>query len=319
MASPLVDLSYRGYEGIRRAPGLAWQVIARMTIRQAFKKRAFWVVTAISSWYYLSIITIVFFIQQAADAAGPAAGPAPDLFVKRLNWPEQFVHGFSFGHLFWLTLALMLGAGAIANDNKANALLVYLSKPVTKGGYLLGKFLGVWTPLTLAMFLPSFLFYLYAALNYREYGFPAGDWLLLPRIVGLCAIASAFHTSIVLGISSLFRSGAMAGATYAGIYFLGSMFRGLMGGLWTFGEQGSQSGIPSDLVGRLYYFPPDGNLLGLAKVMMNTRSGLPYGPRNPTLGLPMPTGWILLTWIVAVCALTLFLAYRKISAVEVVR
>ena len=44
-------------------------------------------------------------------------------FLSRIVWQDQFLHGFSYGadHLI---IALMLGSGAIANDNRANALLV---------------------------------------------------------------------------------------------------------------------------------------------------------------------------------------------------
>jgi len=49
-----------------------------------------------------------------------------------------------------LCIALVVGAGAIAADNRSNALMVYLSKPITKGDYLLGKWMGIF----LAIFSP---------------------------------------------------------------------------------------------------------------------------------------------------------------------
>ena len=55
--------------------------------------------------------------------------------------------------LFLLFIALLAGAGSIANDNRANALLVYLSKPCRKVDYLFGKWAG------LAMLIAGVPFY----------------------------------------------------------------------------------------------------------------------------------------------------------------
>lgn len=329
MASPIADLSYRGYQGNLREPGSQWQVIARMGIKQAFRKRAYWVFTALAGWYYVVMVVIVFFVQQATAAAERMAPPgamgegrrsAIEAFLGRLEWRDQFIHGFSFGHLFWLSMALLLAAGAIANDNKANALLVYLSKPVTRRDYLLGKFVGIWVPLTLAMLLPAAVFYIYGAANYRDFGFISSDpWLPL-KMLWLCASASAFHTAIALGISALFRQGGLAGAAYATVYFLGTMFRTLMGVLWMIGHE-ERNQIPVALVGKLWSFTLDGMLLGLAKSVLQTRGTFPFGaPRDMDIpAIPPPPQPLHGLLMLAIGLLFLGVAWSRIRAVEVVK
>ena len=41
---------------------------------------------------------------------------------------------------FVFFVTVYVGAGLIANDRRANALQIYLSKPLTRGEYILGKF-----------------------------------------------------------------------------------------------------------------------------------------------------------------------------------
>ena len=53
MSEPIVDLSYRGYDGPHLAERQRWLVIAKMGWRIAFKKKAFWVFSGIAGWYYL--------------------------------------------------------------------------------------------------------------------------------------------------------------------------------------------------------------------------------------------------------------------------
>ena len=58
-AGPIADLSYRSYDGPLAPPRARWQAIARMGIKQAFRKKSLWVCTAFSGWYYLVMMVTV--------------------------------------------------------------------------------------------------------------------------------------------------------------------------------------------------------------------------------------------------------------------
>src|SRR5690349_329322 len=136
MPEPIADLSYRDYSGAHVATSARWLVIAKMGWRTAFKKKSFWVFSLFAAWYYLVMVAFLYVIEQIGLAGG-AGGFAQQLFSS-ITWKDQFLTGFSYSQLVWLSLSLLVGAGAIANDNGTNALLVYLSKPCRKGDYLLG-------------------------------------------------------------------------------------------------------------------------------------------------------------------------------------
>ena len=140
-----------------------------------------------------------------------------------------------------LVIALLMGAGSIAADNRANALLVYLSKPITKGDYLLGKWVGLFLTMFIVTLLPALLFYAYCALSYAGDGFFATDKLLILRLLLAAAIPPLIHASVLLGFSAWSKSPSMAGAIYAGLYLVGGIIVGFLGG--AMGEK--QPAIPA--------------------------------------------------------------------------
>ncbi len=321
-ASPIADLSYRGYEGELMPARNRWWVIARMGIRLAFKRKAYWVVTALSGWYYLVMMAILFFFDQAAQSS-PRAAPGFEAFLTRIVWKDQLMHGFSFSQLLCFVVAMMLGAGAIANDNRANALLVYLSKPCDKKDYLIGKWVGLFLPILIMMAIPPLVFYLYGAFSYRSYGFLSNDpWMGL-RFLLVLPIAAGVHASLILGVSSLFNHGRMAGATYAGIYFLTNFFTQLMSGVWMAMQMAPKNDQPPSALAQnvdsLYYFSIDGALIGVCKAILGTDGSPVFATPSPLKSVPAPGLLPFLAGLVVLSAFALWVAWRRIQAVEVVR
>jgi len=324
----IADLSYRGYDGPLLPPTHRWWVIASMGVRQAFRKRAYWVVTALSAWYYLVMMAVLFFFERAAQSAPGARGEAGfEAFIGRIVWKDQFLHGFGFAQLLYLIAALMLGAGAIANDNRSKALLVILSKPCDKRDYLAGKWMGVFLPLLTMMLIPPLVFFVYGALSYRDYGFLDNPWFF-PKFLIVLVLGAAVHTSLVIGISSLFDQGRLAGASYAGIYFLTNFFTQLMVFAWLAsqgfrrggGLRGGAGQSPfAEYVDRLYYVSIDGLLIGLCKAILGTDGSPQFGMPSPIRPVPAPP--LLATLLVALvlCAAGVAVAWSRIRAVEVVR
>ncbi|RYG31798.1 hypothetical protein EON81_22090, partial [bacterium] len=213
--SPLADLSYRAYDGPLASTKYRWWVIAKQTMSIGFRSKSLGLATAAlmlaASLYYVAMMVILFFVDKIAGGT-PQGEAQMKSFLGRLVWKDQLLHGFSFAQLPLLLFALILGAGAIANDNRANALLVYLSKPCTKLDYMLGKFVGVFLPLLAFITIPNLFFYFYGAMTFRSEGFLADDPWLLPKMLVILPFSAALHASLILAISSLFNQGRGAGA-----------------------------------------------------------------------------------------------------------
>jgi ABC-2 type transport system permease protein len=324
MPDGIADLTYRRYEGSLGSTRSRWKVVAKATMRGAFRKRSMWVLCVISMWYYLAMSAVLYFFQsQAAGAAAagtPGGGQAQKMvetIFSTLVWKDQFLHGIGFGNLFYFIIALIIGSGVIANDFRSNALLVYLSKPLSKTDYLVGKWMGVFIPMLIAIAIPHLLFFLYGALSFADRGFLSNDPWMIFKILLIIILSAAFYASLIVGVSSMFRSGRLAAATLAGIYFLSTFFKGLMaslvymklveGPMRDFAEMGTHMSI-------------EGVVRGMAKFVLNTDGSPPFinsGRQEQVIGRP-PFLFVLIT-LGGIIALGFLVARARVRAVEIVK
>lgn len=322
MSGPIADLSYRNYDGPLEPPVHRWWAIAKLSMMLALKKKGFWVWSLLSAYWYIGLIFIFYIVDQFASqfVSGPAmtinSDKAAASLFGQVIWKDQFLNAFGFSQLLLLIIALMIGVGTIANDNRANALLVYLSKPCTKVDYLIGKWLSIFIPITLVSMVPTVFFYVYCLMSYRQYGFLDDPWLIL-RLLFMSMIPGFFHASVSLGISSLYKQGRLAGATYAGIYFFTFFLTNAMALLH--GSRRHDVG----LVETLYYASVDGMQIGMAKIVLHTSGShfFPFmGPmqRAREIAVPAPNAFLFPLTYFAICAIFVMIAWWRVRAVEVV-
>lgn len=328
MSTPIADLTYRHYDGALESPTKRWWVIARQLIRMNVKKKWFWGFSFLSGGYYFLLIIVTFFVEQLTANQAPAGAPGGanpaatffQQFMERIVWKDQFMHGLSFGQIWMLAMALMVGIGTIANDNRANALLVYLSKPCNKKDYLIGKWMGIFLMMMMGIFPAALFFFLYGTLSYRQFGFLSDDPWLLPKVMLIVPLVCAFHASLAVGISSLFNQGRLAGATYAGIYFITNFFTQVIVGIWVNVQQGDAERMApfKPMLQSLYYASVDGLNIGLIKAVLDTNGSPWLGIDSRIVSVPRPDLLPILLICGGLSALSLFIAWRRIRAVEVV-
>jgi len=311
--TPISDLTYRNYDGPLASPEFRWWVIAKMTIRKASRITILRVAAGLAGWYYVMMIMILFFLQAVGNSPIPNAQQFYEQYLKGMVWKDQFIYGFSYSQHLLLVVSLILGAGAIANDSRANALLVYLSKPTTRLDYVLGKWVGVFIPILTVITIPTVVFYAYGVFSFKAYGFISQDPWLLPKMLAVLVVSATLHTSLILGISSLFKQGTIAGAVYSGIYFFTFFFTGLLSFL-----QGR--GSTSPMMTTLLYSSVDGIQIGLAKAVLVPSGTMVFGLniRNAGPPLPIPAVMPMLAVVLALTVGSLCLVWSRVRAVEVV-
>jgi ABC-2 type transport system permease protein len=316
MADSIGDLSYRGCAG-GSAPGKArWGVVARLTWKSSVSKKGFWVAALFSAWYFIVLAAILYFVEQSLVFASGDDGA--DRFYAQLVWNDQFLTGFTYAQLMGLVLTLLVGAGSIANDNRSNALLVYLSKPVNKFDYLFGKWLGVFVLLVVGIGLPIVAFYAYCLMNFRERGFLTQDPWLGPKLAVVVLIAAAYRSSLILGVSSLFRSGRAAGGAFAAATFVTGFFSQLMLVVFYSSQQdASRQGFASS--GVLHYLSIDGLLVGMSKIVLGTDGGGAFGLSRGTQHVPVPPPGLVFGLMAVAMCLGWAVAAWRVRAVEVVK
>lgn len=328
---PLQDLSYRHYAGAMGEGSPVWWAIARNIAKTNLRKRGLWVLSALSAWWYFAIIVIMFVFEQFASMfPGGRRDQNFSMFLDNMVWRDQLIMGISTTQLLVLFMALMCTAGAIANDNRAKALLVYLAKPCTKLDYLWGKWLGCFLSILLPLAAPHLFFLTYGMLSYGEYGFVKQSPMMPVGLLISVPFVAAIYTSMVLGISSLFSQGRMAGVVSSAVYFLSFFFTTAYSGVLAFGAMTGKGSLQklSSLQLLPYYCSIDGIAIAISKsflsydgtkMLFSGGGGRGRQQAEAISGFPALPVWIpLLMWAVLVGG-GFLLAYSRIRAVEVVQ
>jgi ABC-2 type transport system permease protein len=329
---PLADLSYRHYAGPSTDRNYAWWTIARNLLTMNLKKRALWVLAAISGWWYLVLMVMIYVFEQIAAQSAGLIGSSHDrfsMFINQFVWRDQYVIAFGFQQIICIFLAMLTGAASVSNDFRSNALLVYFAKPCSKAAYVFGKWLGVFLSLCVAFAVPHLFFYLYGSLSYGDYNFFTQDRTMVFRMLVMIVLMAAFYASLTIGVSSLTRQGRVAGVVLAGIFFLSNFFThtiGLAIVQRSFMDNKPLATTPASLLVP-YYSSVDGAMITLSKNVMNYdgKKSIFGGPDNrrnddgPMSNMPPAPIWLPITILVGVTALGIGIAFKKVRAVEVVQ
>lgn len=214
---PIHDQSYRRYEGRREKPGQAWTVIAEAGIRNMIRKRAF-LALLLFAWLPFIIRAVQIYISSNFPQASLLA-PTAETFREFMDQQAVFV--------FFVTI--YVGAGLIANDRRANALQIYLSKPLMRAEYIAGKLAILATFLLLVTLVPGILLLLIQIAFAGSFEFIRKNMFLFPAITLASLLQVLLASFTMLALSSLSKSARYVAILYAGVlFFTKAMFGALM-------------------------------------------------------------------------------------------
>jgi ABC-2 type transport system permease protein len=205
---PIHDQSYRHYGGEKIPHGRIWLVIAAAGVRTFIGKRAFLGIL-LASWLP--------FFARALQIYGSANLPqAAEFLAVR---PETFRDYLQQQQFFVFLISVYVGSGLIANDRRANALQIYLSKPLTRAEYVLGKLAILMTFLLLITWVPGILLLLLQAIFAGSFRFVLDHLFLVPAITLFSFVQVLMVSAAMLALSSLSNSSRYVGILYAALIF----------------------------------------------------------------------------------------------------
>jgi ABC-2 type transport system permease protein len=204
---PIHDQSYRRYAGSKEAPGRAWSVIAAAGIRTMLRRRMF-LGLLLFAWIPFIVRAVQIYVAANFPQASMLA-PTADTFREFIDQQGVFV--------FFVTI--YVGAGLIANDRRANALQIYLSKPLMRAEYIAGKFATLATFLLLVTWLPGMLLLVLQILFAGSFTFARQNVFLFPAITVASFLQVIVASFAMLALSSLSKSSRYVGILYAGAMF----------------------------------------------------------------------------------------------------
>jgi ABC-type transport system involved in multi-copper enzyme maturation permease subunit len=214
--SPIHDQSYRRYAGKRLPVGKSWTVIASEGIRTMLNKKAF-LALLIFAWIPFIVRVVQIYVNAIYPQAGAFVGVDAKMFRDFLSQQGVFV--------FFMTI--YVGSGLIATDRRANALQIYLSKPLLRAEYIGGKLL------VLAAFLLSVTLVPALLLIMIQMGFAGIDFLttnlyVVPAVVLASLVQVVVASFTMLALSSLSKSSRYVSLLYTGaIFFTEGVFNTL--------------------------------------------------------------------------------------------
>ncbi len=214
--SPIHDQSYRHYGGTKATPGSAWTVIAAAGIRSFVRRRAFLGIMLFALFPFIVRAVQIYIAANVAQASMLGAGP--ETFRQFLEQQDFFV----------FVITVYVGAGLIANDRRANALQIYLSKPLMRTEYIFGKLAVLVVFLLSVTFVPAILLLFLKVAFDGSFTFIRHNLFLLPAITVASVLQVLLASFTMLALSSLSKSARYVGILYVGITFFTSAIYGAL-------------------------------------------------------------------------------------------
>ena len=280
---PVYDRSYRRYQARAPLRSVRFWPITREALRLILARRAF-LLLLMGAWLpFLGHAAFIYGVTQFPDV-GRVAPIDGRLFLQLFEFQKYAV----------IVVTIFAGAGLVSTDLRTGAILVYLSRPLTRRDYVVGK-LCVLLALNLSVTLgPGLMLYAVGA------GL-APDQLLKPELAWLApgaalhaVLLSVVYSLVGLAISALSRSARVAGLA----------FFALISGLEL-----------TRLVLSVAFEVPAAALLSLqADLRLVGQALLGVAPSAREVGL-----WAAALLLAAVCAGSLVVIRGRVRAVEVVR
>jgi len=216
---PIHDQGYRRYGGNKTRTGTGWMVIARAGIRAMVSKKAFLGLLLVS-WFPFFVRAVQFYAAANLTTIPQASmlSPSADTFRQFLEQQRTFV--------FFVTV--YVGAGLIANDRRANALQIYLSKPLTRAEYVFGKLAILITFLALVTWLPAIVLLIVQIAFAGNFTFFRTNVFLFPAITLFAFLEVIVASSTMLALSSLSKSSRYVAILYAAVIFFSQAVYGVL-------------------------------------------------------------------------------------------
>jgi ABC-type transport system involved in multi-copper enzyme maturation permease subunit len=216
---PVYDRSYRHWDGTLSRRALRFVPIASTGIAQALTYRGARILKILWRLLLLASLvpTLAFLFFNFLLYFRPAWAPPP--LIQTLEQLEpyrtlQYPLLLLFNSQFILALTVLVGSGLVGRDRAAGAMPLYLSRPITRLDYALGKFCVLAWFLGALTIAPSLLLWICGVLWSPRPDAFARMAPELPRILVHGGVIIATYASTMLAVSALFRRPMFAGLVW---------------------------------------------------------------------------------------------------------
>ncbi len=198
---------YRQYAGDLLPGGTRFLVLAGAELSRLWRKRS-------TRWLLIIGALPLVIIVAAEVGKGVIRNVAGSLPIQI----ELMDKLFNAEQVLLAILAAAAGAGLIADDRGSNALVLYLSRPLTPNRYLAAKGLALGGILSMIYLAPAWILLLVSELIAPEMDW-AGFVLRGVQATAVAALHIGFTTAVVLFLSSLATRARYVGLGWVAFFF----------------------------------------------------------------------------------------------------
>jgi ABC-2 type transport system permease protein len=301
---------YGAYEGESQAPLSRFLVIPRYALREVFRSKLFTTIFILCFIYPL-IAAILVYLHHNVNALALLQINVRELLPIDNTFFRTFLE---VQGVFAFLLTVLVAPPLISRDLSNNALPLYLSRPLSRTEYVLGKMAVVVFLLSLVTWVPGVLIFFFQASLAGISWLWTNLWMIGAIFIG-SMVWIVLLSLIALSISALVRWRVVASGAMLGLFFVPSAFGAMVNEV---------------------FLTRAGNLISLGATMNNIWLGL-FGLFQRKVGSvrgrvttpvydnelvdialmepPLWTSWLVITLVCAVCV---WLLTRKVRAYEVI-
>jgi ABC-2 type transport system permease protein len=283
--------AYRPYDGPLTAERWRFLVLPRYAFRELFESRVLMVFLVLCCIPFLVEVAVVYIANTAAARVLLGIPEQPDVMRAEFFFSALTMQGaLAFFLTAWVAPVL------VSPDLVNGALPLYLSRPLSRGEYVLGKATVLLTLLSGITWVPQLI------LCGLQAGLAGSAWWPAHLRIGMAIFVGSWLWILVLtllglAISSWIRWRFVASGALFAVFFMGAAF----GEMWRQILRNSWGQLlnVSYMIGIVWH-----RLFGSSRVMALRPNELP--------------AWVAVLGLLAVCGFSLWLLNRRLQAREVV-
>jgi hypothetical protein len=215
--SPIHDQSYRRYQGHKLPLGRNWVVIWTAGLRAMLNRKVF-LGLLVLAWIPFLVRTVQIYAVTMYPDASRILPVDARLFMSFVEQQGPFV--------FFVTI--YVGSGLIAGDRRANALQIYLSKPLLRMEYIGGKLAILATFLLFVTLVPA-LFLLLMQISFAgNLDFLFANLHVIPAVLLATLLRVIVASTTMLALSALSKSTRYVAVMYTGAIFFTEAIYGVL-------------------------------------------------------------------------------------------
>lgn len=210
---PIHDQSYRHWNGSLKTHTSRWWIITKEGLKIILKRKLFLIFVMAPPFMYLIFRGgMIYFIS----GLGTQVPFFPDIDEKFFNdFFSSTVMPVPWTFFYIIMICVFGGSGLIADDLKNNVLQLYLSKPLTRRDYIIGKLAIIVFLLGLVTAFPGFILFLESILLSDNLKFLKEKYWILGSVLLYSFILTFIPGLIILTLSSMTKNNRYAAIGFA--------------------------------------------------------------------------------------------------------